>query len=157
LRTVAPLALVQHEGRWHLQGIDQDAHGSRTFLLSRIVGPVSLTNRGFEPDGSDFAAHALDELERIWLGNVAEIEVVAKSDAAIRLNKRYGDRSPSNTHLTVHYTDANILADEFASYGPEVLVLSPDSLRDAVRSRLDATVASHRDTFAHTEPGARDD
>ena len=26
-RTVAPLALVQHQGRWHLQGIDQDANG----------------------------------------------------------------------------------------------------------------------------------
>jgi proteasome accessory factor B len=157
LRTVAPLALVQHQGRWHLQGIDQDAHGSRTFLLSRIVGPVGLTNRSFEPEGSDFAARALDELERIWGGNVAEIEVVAKSDAAIRLNKRYGDRSPSNTRLTVHYSDANILADEFASYGPEVLVLSPDSLRDAVRSRLDATVAAHRDALDDAESGAQDD
>ncbi|MFP3416664.1 WYL domain-containing protein, partial [Bacillus sp. SIMBA_074] len=49
-RTVAPLALVQHQGRWHLQGIDHGAQGSRTFLLSRIVGPVKLTSRSFDPE-----------------------------------------------------------------------------------------------------------
>ncbi len=169
LRTVAPLALVQHQGRWHLQGIDQDANGSRTFLLSRMVGPVTITNRTFEPVGSDFAAHALDELERIWRSNVARVEVVPGTDAATRLNKRYGaqgaestrptvETQPAvdtqlaintllaiNTVLAINYADLNILADELASYGPEVVVLEPNELRDAVRARLAATFAAHAD------------
>ena len=59
-RTVAPLALVQHQGRWHLHGTDQDAHGPRTFLLSRIVGPVTVTGAPSGPRDRDFAAKALD-------------------------------------------------------------------------------------------------
>ncbi|KRC51078.1 transcriptional regulator [Leifsonia sp. Root227] len=148
IRTVAPLAIVQHQGRWHLQGIDQDAHGSRTFLLSRMVGPVKVTARTFVPDGSDFAAKALADLERIWADNVATIEVTAGTDAATRLGKRYGDAVPvagdgESFRLTVNYSDINIVADQLASFGPEVLVLAPEVLRQAVRDRLVATAAAH--------------
>ncbi|GAB3578292.1 WYL domain-containing protein [Leifsonia lichenia] len=148
IRTVAPLAIVQHQGRWHLQGIDQDAHGSRTFLLSRMVGPVKITARTFVPDGSDFAAKALADLERIWADNVATIEVTAGTDAATRLGKRYGDAVPvagdgESFQLTVNYSDINIVADQLASFGPEVLVLAPEVLRQAVRDRLVATAAAH--------------
>lgn len=158
-RTVAPLALVQHQGRWHLQGIDQDARGSRTFLLSRMVGPVKLTGRTFVPEGSDFAAKALEELEKIWARSVAEIEVTAGTDAATRLGKRYGDAIPvaregEAFRLTVNYSDLNILADQLASFGPEVLVISPEHLRTAVRDRLDATFRAH-DEGAHDD-GAHD-
>ncbi len=148
LRTVAPLALVQHQGRWHLQGIDQDANGSRTFLLSRMVGPVRTTSRTFRPEGGDFAEKALEELERIWEGNVAEIEVTAGTDAATRLGKRYGDAVPAAAdgeavRLTVNFSDINILADQLASFGPEVLVLSPPALREKVLERLLAAARAH--------------
>ena len=76
------------------------------------------------------------------------------SEAAVRLAKRHAPaESPTNPHasapdlhLHLHYTDLNVLADELAGYGPEVLVHSPASLRSAVRSRL----VSVRD--AHTDP-----
>jgi len=158
IRTVAPLALVQHQGRWHLQGIDQDAKGSRTFLLSRMVGPVKITGRTFEPDGSDFAAKALADLESIWAGNVAEIEVAAGTDAATRLGKRYGDAVPvardgESFRLTVNYSDLNIVADQLAGFGPEVVVLSPEPLRAAVRDRLLATFRAHDDSDALPDRG----
>jgi proteasome accessory factor B len=152
-RTVAPLALVQHLGRWHLHGIDQDAGEPRTFLLSRIVDAVQSTGTTFEPDGTDFATRALDELERIWAENVAEIEVVPDTDAATRLGKRYGTQSPGETRLSVHYSDINILADELAGYGPEVLVHSPDTLRDKVLERLRQTIRAHSAEPAADEPG----
>ncbi|MDR6970601.1 WYL domain-containing protein [Leifsonia shinshuensis] len=152
-RTVAPLALVQHQGRWHLQGIDQDALESRTFLLSRVVGPVKLTSRVFDPEqyrvgGEAFAERALLELERIWESNVAEIEVTAGTDAATRLGKRYGDAVPVGAdgepvRLTVNFSDSNILADQLASFGPEVLVLAPEELREQVLQRLEAVVDAH--------------
>lgn len=149
LRTVAPLALVQHLGRWHLHGIDQNVMEPRTFLLSRIVDGVKATNKTFQAPGADYAAHALDELERIWQANVAEVLVQPETDAAVRLGKRYGaDRAEGpgpDQPLTVHYSDLNILADELASYGPEVLVLSPEPLRDAVIQRLRRAVADHAD------------
>jgi proteasome accessory factor B len=148
VRSVAPLALVQHQGRWHLQGIDQDAGGSRTFLLSRMVGPVKLTNRTFTPEGDDFAERALQDLERIWAANVAEIEVTTGTDAATRLRKRYGDAVPAEHEgaafrLTVNFSDINILADQLAAFGPEVLVLSPEELRGKVVERLTAVAEAH--------------
>jgi proteasome accessory factor B len=39
--------------------------------------------------------------------------------------------------------DGNILADELAGFGPEVLVLSPPDLRDAVVARLEKTARDH--------------
>ncbi len=45
--------------------------------------------------------------------------------------------------LALHYVDEAILADELAGFGPEVLVLSPTSLRDAVIERLERTVRDH--------------
>ncbi|WP_025158266.1 helix-turn-helix transcriptional regulator [Leifsonia aquatica] len=148
LRTVAPLALVQHQGRWHLQGIDQEAQGSRTFLLSRMVGPVKVTNRTFEPEGDGFAERALADLDVIWEANVAEIRVDAGTDAATRLRKRYGDAVPTTGDgeaftLTVNFSDINVLADQLAGFGPEVLVVSPPELRAQVLDRLLATARAH--------------
>ena len=120
---------MQHQGRWHLHGIDQEAGGSRTFLLSRIVGPVKVTARTFDPeqyrvDGEAFAERALAELERIWERNVAEIEVTAGHGCGDPARQALGDasrrREGNRSRLTVNFSDRNILADELASFGPEV-------------------------------------
>jgi proteasome accessory factor B len=47
--------------------------------------------------------------------------------------------------IRLHYTDAAVFADELAAYGPEVHVLNPASLREAVRQRLATVAAAHRD------------
>ncbi|MGX5680518.1 helix-turn-helix transcriptional regulator [Schumannella luteola] len=142
LRTVNPLALVQHQGRWHLYA-DEPESGIRTFLLRRIVSPVETTTRSFEAPELDPSAQALADLEEVWLERVAVVEVEPASDAATRLGKRRGTRSVDGNALELHYTDVNILADELAAFGPEVLVISPSALRDAVLSRLERTAADH--------------
>jgi proteasome accessory factor B len=43
----------------------------------------------------------------------------------------------------VPFVDRHIFADELASYGPEVRVVEPHDLRDAVIERLRAIVAAH--------------
>ena len=161
-RTVAPRALVLHEGRWHLYATDQDAAATRTFLLSRIVGQVvAVPGAMFAPDGEGSGQQALSELDALWNANVAEIEVEPGSDAAIRLSKRQAverpetqtsgqaDEPTAGLGVTLHFTDLNILADELASYGPEVLVRSPLELRQAVCSRLIGV----QDAHAMTESG----
>ena len=45
--------------------------------------------------------------------------------------------------MNVSYVDLHIFADELASYGPEVRVVEPAALRDAVVARLRATLALH--------------
>jgi proteasome accessory factor B len=145
LRTVEPYAMVLHEGRWHLHGRDVDVDGGRTFLLSRIVGEVQVVaGAPFPPPPPDIQDRALADLQALRLSNAADLAVRAGSDAEVRLGKRAVAADEDAGVIRLHYTDAAIFADELASYGPEVRVLSPVSLRDAVRDRLAAVAAAHR-------------
>lgn len=140
-RDVVPLALVQYQGRWHLSAERDGEH--RVYLLRRIVGPVTA-GRAVDIPAGDHAADALAGLEAVWEANVAELEVEPGSDAATRLANRDG-AAVTGDRAVVHFVDVNILADELSGFGPEVLVLSPPVLRDAVVERLRGVVAAHGD------------
>jgi proteasome accessory factor B len=149
-RVIAPLAVVLHEGRWHLYGNDQEAGATRTFLLARIVGTV-VTVPGVvasTPDG-DPGQRALAELDALWQTQVALITVEPGSDAAVRLSKR-GLPGSEAASVELHYTDVNILADELTGFGPEVYVISPPALVDAVLSRLKRVRDLHIDPTERT-------
>jgi proteasome accessory factor B len=150
IRTVEPHALIQHQGRWHLYAMQDGV--PKTFLLRRIASAIKQTGKTFPPPTGDRAEVALRELETVWNSRSAIVEVVPGSDAATRLLKRRGTTAEDNT-LTLHYADANILADELSGHGPEVLVVSPPELRDAVRTRLEQTVAMHTGTFGEARHG----
>ncbi|MES1212391.1 MAG: WYL domain-containing protein [Leifsonia sp.] len=154
-REVIPLALVQYQGRWHLSAeevssasADAGEGARKTYLLRRIVGPVQL-GRAAPVRHGDHAAAALAGLDEVWERGVAEVDVVCDSDAATRLANRRGterldpDSGAAEARLRLHFVDLNILADELAGFGPEVLVVSPPELRDAVVARLERTVRDH--------------
>ena len=149
LRTVEPWALVVHDGRWHLTAYDQRHRAPRTFLLSRIVGAVKVVAGGtFDAPAPGQAEHALAELERVWLNNVATLSIVPGTDAELRLGKRTGVSRAESGEYTLHFTDLDIVADELASFGPEVFVRSPESLRDAVLMRLQKIANIHEEGSA---------
>ncbi|HEY9498196.1 MAG TPA: WYL domain-containing protein [Terrimesophilobacter sp.] len=143
VRTVAPLALLQFQGRWHLSAIEPDTGERKTFLLRRIVSQVTTTGTVVDPPEADEAERGLGELEEVWNRHVAEVQVEPDSDAATRLQKRRGAERSTSGALLLHFADVNIFADELSGYGPEVLVLSPPELRSAVRDRLLTTAAAH--------------
>ena len=142
VRTVMPLSLFQHQGRWHLYAHD-DAEVSKTFLLRRIVSTIQLTGKTFEPPAGNLAELALAELDKVWNDNIAFVEVRPGTDAETRLSKRRGTSVTRTGELQLHYSDVNIFADELAGFGPEVLVISPPQLRAAVISRLERTAADN--------------
>lgn len=136
VRRVRPLALVEYEARWHVFGIDLRIDADRTFLLSRIVGPVTTTRESFDPALRDGAGErALAGLDEVAARHVALLEVNPGTEAALRLARR---STPAEQGIRVPYVDAHIFADELASYGPEVRVVAPAELRDAVIARLRA-------------------
>ena len=148
-REVIPLALVQYQGRWHLSAEEVEGEGARkTYLLRRIVGPVEFGKAAPARPG-DHAAAALAGLDEVWERGVAEVDVVCDSDAATRLSNRRGterlapETDGPEARLRLHYVDLEILADELAGFGPEVLVVSPHELRDAVIARLERVVRDH--------------
>jgi proteasome accessory factor B len=140
-RTLEPHALIEFEGRWHVHGLDRDLGETRTFLLSRIVGDVQVTREGFDPASRVGAGErARLGLESVSAQNIAELRVQDATEAAVRLRRR-GTRD--GDILRVRYVDVHVLADELASYGPEVRVEGPDELREQVVSRLRRTLAAH--------------
>jgi proteasome accessory factor B len=142
-RVVQPLALFSHEGRWHLYALEPDTGWNKTFLLRRIVSDVATTGKLFEPPPGDQAAIGLAELEEVWARRIAVVEVEPGSDAEARLAKRRGAGRLQDGSIELHTADFHILADELAGFGPEVLVRSPDHLRDAVRTRLERIAVDH--------------
>lgn len=142
-RRVRPLALVDYEARWHVYGIDVDAEAERTFLLSRIVGDVTVTRQSFDEALRDGAGErALAGLAEVAAGQRALLEVTPGTEAALRLGRR---AEPATQGMHVSYVDLHIFADELASYGPEVRVVEPVALRDAVVARLEAVIAAHEE------------
>ncbi|CAH0145054.1 hypothetical protein SRABI76_00645 [Microbacterium oxydans] len=140
-RTVRPLALVDYEARWHVFGIDVDIEEERMFLLSRIVDDVKMSSVTFDASLRDGAGErALQGLAVVAANNAALLEVTPGTEAALRLGRR---ATPAAQGITVPFVDLHILADEIASYGPEVRVVEPAPLRDAVIARLRAVVDAH--------------
>ncbi|KJL46405.1 hypothetical protein RS84_03037 [Microbacterium hydrocarbonoxydans] len=140
-RRIRPLALVDYEARWHVFGIDVEAGGDRTFLLSRIVGAVKITNVSFDPALREGAGdRAVAGLEEVAARNSALLEVTPGTEASLRLGRR---ATPAVQGITVPFVDVHIFADELASYGPEVRVVEPAALRDAVIARLRAVVETN--------------
>ncbi|MDM7885229.1 WYL domain-containing protein [Curtobacterium citri] len=144
-RELAPLALVQHGGRWMLAAHEFATGGTKNYLLSRIVGPVSAYEAGRHPAPAGAGERALAELDRVWSERSARIAVVPGSDAERRLQRRRGTEVDSDGVLVLHHVDPQILAEELAAFGPEVRVLEPAALRDRVVARLRGLVADHAD------------
>ncbi|WIB75948.1 WYL domain-containing protein [Curtobacterium sp. MCPF17_002] len=144
-REVAPVALVQHGGRWMLAAHEFSTGGTKNYLLSRIVGPVAQYEVGQHPAPAGAGERALAELDRIWAARTARIRVAPGSDAERRLARRRDTETDEAGVLVLHHVDPQILAEELAAFGPEVQVLEPADLRDRVTARLRALVADHSD------------
>jgi len=148
-RRVNPLAVVMHEGRWHLHGHDLVVDEPRTFLLSRIVGGVTpIAGSTFDAPPPGIQDRVIADLAELRLRNAADLAVTAGSDAEVRLGRRAIARDEDSGVIRLHYTDAAVFADELAAYGPEVRVLVPDTLRAAVQARLRAVADAHREPEA---------
>ncbi|OIH98644.1 MULTISPECIES: YafY family protein [unclassified Curtobacterium] len=151
-RDVAPLALVQHGGRWMLAAHEFATDSDKNYLLSRIVGPVSQYAVGQHTAPAGAAERTLAGLERIWATRTARIAVIPGSDAERRLTRRRDTETDADGSLVLHHVDPQILAEELAAFGPEVRVLEPDDLRARVLDRLRALVDDHATPDAGEEP-----
>lgn len=139
-RRVNPLAVVMHEGSWHLLSLDGATQ--RTFLLRRIVSAVTIHDEdGVVDDGSQVKSMAA-ELDSLYESQVAVIRVREGSQAATILSHRPSTTVTGNDY-SVHYTDVNVLADALCEHGPEVIALEPPELVTAMIAQLDTLAADH--------------
>jgi proteasome accessory factor B len=141
-RQVSPLAVVMHEGSWHVLSVEGADHSQRTFLLRRIVSAVQILDDAAVVPPTDTVSQMTEELDQLYRQQVATVKVTPDSGAATILAHRPGTTIDGELY-SVHYTDVNVLADALCEHGPEVVALSPPELVDAVVRQLTLLEADH--------------
>jgi proteasome accessory factor B len=144
-RELEPWGVVNWRGRWYVAGHDRVRNATRVFRLSRIEGPVKMSG----PAGSVTVPPDADVREL-----VKEWDVTPPRDHEAVLNVRtgagYGLRryakavAPGDDgwdRVTVEFADVPWYADYVASFGPDVMVVGPPDLREAVIRRLKGVLA----------------
>jgi proteasome accessory factor B len=135
MRTVAPLAVVQWNGFWHMLAFDVDAQAERTFLLSRMVTlPQKIPQKTHEHPEANYAQQLHDELVALQDTAQAVVNVTPDTDAWIRLKDKATDISGQN--MTFSFTDLYLFAQEILPFGDHIQVLSPPELSNIVVESL---------------------
>jgi proteasome accessory factor B len=145
-RTLEPWGVVNRRGRWYVAGFDRAREAPRVFRLSRIAGPVKLAG----PAGSVKVPPGADvrELVKGWdkpptREHTAVLRVRRGAGAALR---RWGQVRPDPAPpgwdtLSIDYSDPDWYASYLASFGPDVVVIEPPELREAIIRRLKGALA----------------
>jgi proteasome accessory factor B len=145
-RRLQPWGVVCWRGRWYVVGHDLGRAATRCFRLSRIVGAVKATGPAgaYEPPpGVDLISHVAR-----WSG---PLERTGRATLLVRPNRAAGLRrwaaecvpTPDGDRLVVPYADAEWVADNVVGYGPDVTVLEPPEVREAVIQRLKEIATRH--------------
>lgn len=145
-RSLQPWALLSWHGRWYLSGFDLDRQAPRVFRLSRIDGPVRECGEpaSYEvPPGHDIRA-MVEGQDRDVTPSPAVLRVRTRRGHALR-RRALGERPAGEGWdlLDVAYGDTERFADELASYGPDVVAVTPAELAARTKDRLRRVADAH--------------
>ncbi len=154
-RRLQPWGVVCWRGRWYVVGFDLDRTATRCFRLSRIVGAV----RAVGQPGAYTPPADIDLIGQVarWSGPVerpGRATVLVRPGRAVGLRRSAHEVStgPEGDRLVLPYADAEALAGTLVRYGPDVRVLSPPEVRDAVIQRLKEIAVRHDQAMAAGVP-----
>jgi proteasome accessory factor B len=146
-RELEPWGVVNRRGRWYVAGYDRARGAPRVFRMNRITGQVKLVG----PAGSVTVPEGTDvrELVKDWdrtppRDRTAILRVRESSGVGLRRWARETEPAPGYPgwdQLTVSFADAGWYADYLAGFGPDVVVIDPPDLREAVIRRLKGVLA----------------
>jgi len=145
-RHLQPWGVVSVRGRWYAVGHDTDRDAPRMFRLSRVHGSVRTAGAAGSyvvPAGTDLRA-LTESLAPPPTEHHAVLRVREGAALGVRRSARdcssWPDR-PGWDRLEVAYGRTDAFVEELLGYGPDVVVVWPAELRDAVTARLRAVVA----------------
>jgi len=150
-RVLEPWGVVNRRGRWYVAGHDRARDATRVFRLSRIDGPVKLNGPAGSvvvPDGIDVRG-LVEEFGKSPERGQAEqatatLRVRAGAGHGFRRRPRSIEPDPDRPGwdiVTVSFAEEKWYAEYVASFGPDVVVLDPPDLRDAVIAKLKGALA----------------
>jgi proteasome accessory factor B len=136
---------VSFRGRWYVVGHDVDRQEPRIFRLSRVQGDVVAEGQpdSFEvPAGTDVRA-VTASLAPPAADRTAEVLVRRGAGHGLRRHAAPAPEEPTSSdlpagwdRLLASYGAQDAFTDEVLSYGADVVVVSPQEVRDAVVRRL---------------------
>jgi proteasome accessory factor B len=146
-RELEPWGVVNRHGRWYVAGWDRVRDATRVFRLGRISGTVKFCGPPGSvtvPDGTD-----VREVVRDWDSPAREHLALLRirSGGGVGLRQHAVSVRPDETGppgwdlVTTRFADVGSFADYTARFGPDVVVLDPPDLRDAVIARLKGVLA----------------
>jgi proteasome accessory factor B len=147
-RELEPWGVVNRHGRWYVAGWDRLRDDTRVFRLGRIAGAVKFCGPPGSvtvPDGTD-----VRELVRDWDSMPAREHTAllrVRSGTGVGLRQHAvsvrGDETgaPGWDLVTTRFADVGSFADYAAWFGPDVVILDPPDLREAVIARLKGVLA----------------
>lgn len=148
-RRLQPWGLSSRSGRWYVVGQDLDRGAPRAFRLSRVEGAV--TSAG--PAGSYRPPEDLDAAALVGgFGGpdddrTALLRVRPGRCAGLRLRAFAVEPAAGPgewDQVTLRIREVSWLAEELASYGPDVVAVEPADLRAAVVRLLEGAAGAQR-------------
>ena len=147
-RELEPWGVVNRRGRWYVAGFDRERGAPRVFRMSRITGPVKMVGPAGSvkvPDGAD-----VRELVKGWdrtppRDRTAVLRI--RDGAGVVLRRWAREITPETgdgagwDRVTLSFADAGWYAEYLASFGPDIMVLDPPDLREAVITQLKGVLA----------------
>jgi proteasome accessory factor B len=138
-RHLQPWGVVCWRGRWYVVGHDTDRAATRCFRLSRITGAVRVVG----PVGAYTPPADLDLISHVarWSGpheRTRSARVLARPGraAGVRRWAEQVESTPDGDILTLRYAEPHGLAAWLVRYGPDVIALEPEEVREAIVCRL---------------------
>jgi proteasome accessory factor B len=147
-RELEPWGVVNRRGHWYVAGHDRGRNAPRVFKMSRITGPVKLSGPPGSvkvPDGAD-----VSEMVKAWdrtppRDRTAVLRIRAGTGLPLRQWARdvaaETDGAPGWDRVTLSFADVGWYADYLAEFGPDIAVVDPPDLREAVIRRLKGALA----------------
>ncbi|MGC5053445.1 helix-turn-helix transcriptional regulator [Micromonospora sp. DT48] len=145
-RRLQPWGVVCWRGRWYVVGHDLDRDATRCFRLSRVVGVVRATgepNAYQPPTDVDLISHVARWSGPIERPGRATVLVTPGRAAGLRRWAVEVTAGPEADRVVLPYGDACWLAGHLVGYGPDVRVIDPPEVREAVIQRLKEIAARH--------------
>lgn len=141
-RTVQPWRLESINGQWLLVAFDPTAGAEgdfRNFLLKRIIGNVRASDEFFAKPNQMQIEEALKRLDDHVKSQVATLRIPKGTLASAHFDLE----DSAEDQITFNYMDLALLAEELRELGPDVQVIEPKELREAIRRGLEKVASDH--------------
>jgi proteasome accessory factor B len=137
--------MVFRAGHWYLVGHDRERDDVRAFRLSRMVGEIADAGEGSTPPADFRAADHVDAGPWVAAGEDRAVVLFSPARAWFAASQfpgaqEVGIEDDGRVVMEIPLADEEAFAAMLLEYGPDAVVRSPASLRDAVVSRLEALV-----------------